>query len=202
MRDDAVQLPKSFAPEDILVTRIIHGVPDTSLRRRDLNDVIQVTWGRETHSTVEIHINGVSVSDRNTYCDGGQLGSSVESAMEEWRDLVEEYGAGPVDRFEISVVSWVQDTPTLGYARDDVFGRKCYFRLPKEGSSLFLGVPEAGIDTMAREDIRTLDVVHHSKVKVASSLWTKEQNDQSATAFHLRISEETRTETDVFAHYG
>ncbi|MCV9964220.1 hypothetical protein OIU34_20250 [Pararhizobium sp. BT-229] len=200
--DDTVQLPKTFEPERISVTRVVHGVAGSSLGKRELTDLVQVTWGRTTNTTIEIHINGVFVDDRSTYCDGGKIGSSVSSAMEEWQDMVEEYGAGRGDRFEISVVSWIKDLPTLGYARDDVFGQKCYFMLPQQGSAFFLGVPETGLDSMPREDLRTLGAVHHSRTKVTSSLWTKEENEAAVAVYLRRVEEETRTETDVFSYYG
>lgn len=122
--------------------------------------------------------------------------------MEEWRDRVDEFGAGRDDRFEVSVVSWIKDVPTLGYARDDVFGQRCFFRLPKDGSSFFLGVPEAGLDSMPPEDRKTLDAVHHSRTKVTSSLWTKEENEAAVAAYLRRVEEETRTETDTFYYCG
>lgn len=202
MLDDTVQLPKTFDPLETSVSRVIRGVSGSALGGRELKDIIDVTWGRRTNTTIEIHINGVLVADGNTYCDGGKLGSSVESAMEEWQERVDEFGAGRDDRFEVSVVSWIEDVPTLGYARDDVFGQKCYFKLPKDGSSFFLGVPDSGIDGMPREDLRTLDVVHHTRTKVTSSLWSKEENEAAVNAYLRRVEEETRTETDTFDHYG
>jgi hypothetical protein len=202
MQDDVIQLPKTFPPAETSVTRVIRGVPGSSLVSREITDLVNVTWGRTTSSTVEIHINGVFVDHRIEYCDGGELGSSLAHAMEEWQELVDDYGAGKDDRFEVSLVSWIKDVPTLGYAKDDVFGRKCYSRLPKLGSAFFLNVPEAGIGSLASEDLKTLDVVCHSRTKVMSSLWSKEANEAAMVAYLLRIEEETRTESDAFQHYG
>ena len=200
MRDATINFPKAFAPEDILVTRIVHGVSGTSLGRRELADVIEVTWGRETQSSVEIHINGVFVADGSTFCDCGKLGSSLAEALEDWSDRREEYGATCEDRFEVSVVSVIRDTPTLGYSHDDFLGHKCYFKLPD--SAFFLGIPDEGIDGVPSEDLRTLSAVQHSRTKTASSLWSDVENTAAAAAFLERAMEESRTETDTIPAYG
>lgn len=195
MRDEPIQLPKAFPPEMVEVTRVIHGVPGSSLRSREITDTVEVTWGRETNAQVEVYINGVFVDDRSTFCDDGMLGSCVDGALEEWNDLVEEYAATKEDRFEVSIAAWITDVPTLGYAGDDVFRRKCYHPIPKEGSAFFIGVPETGLDSMQPEDLRTLRSIEHSRMKVRSSLWSDEQNKAVRAAFLMRISEDVRTVT-------
>ncbi|MCS4088508.1 hypothetical protein [Rhizobium sp. BK176] len=193
MRDETIQLPKTFPPELVEVTRLIHGIPGSSLSRREITDIIEVTWGRETNAIVEIYINGVFVDDRSSFCDFGMLGSCIDSALEEWNELVEGYGATKDDRFEVSIAAWITDVPTLGYAHDDVFRHKRYHPLPKEGSAFFIGVPEAGLDSVQPEDLRTLRSVEHSRMKIRSSLWSDDENKAATAAFLMRISEDVRT---------
>ncbi|MBY3157353.1 hypothetical protein HFO56_34065 [Rhizobium laguerreae] len=196
MRDDTVQLPRTFPAETIEVTRVIFGVPGSSLRRREITDLVEVTWGRHTNAQVEIHVNGVFVDDRSVNCDEGVLGSCIVGALDEWTDIVKEFGATEDDRFEVSISAWITDTPTFGYAKDNVFGQKCYFRVPREGSAFFIGVPATGLDSMNPEDRRTLDTVEHSKTKIRSSLWSAEENKAATATFLKRISEVVRTELD------
>lgn len=195
MRDETIQLPKTFPPETVEVTRVIHGISGSSLARREITDTIEVTWGRETNAIVEIYINDVFVDDRSTYCDFGMLGSCIDSALEEWNELVEEYGATKDDRFEVSIAAWITDVPTLGYANDDVFRHKRYYPIPKEGSAFFIDVPEAGLDSVQPDDLRTLDRIEHSRTKIRSSLWSEEENKAATAAFLMRISEDVRTVT-------
>lgn len=67
MQDDTVQLPKTFEPVETSVTRVIRGVSGSALGGRELKDIVDVTWGRTTNTTIEIHINGVLVADGSTY---------------------------------------------------------------------------------------------------------------------------------------
>jgi hypothetical protein len=195
MRDETIQLPKTFPPEMVEVTRVIHGIPGSSLGRREINDTIEVMWGRETNAIVEIYINGVFVDDRSTYCDLGMLGSCIDSALEEWSELVEEYGATKDDRFEVSVAAWITDVPTLGYAEDDVFRHERYHPIPKDGSAFFIGVPEAGLDSMHPEELQTLRSIEHSRTKIRSSFWSDQENKAATAAFFMRKAEDVRTVT-------
>jgi hypothetical protein len=137
----------------------------------------------------------VFVDDRSTYCDGGMLASCIDGALEEWNELVEEYGATKDDRFEVCIATWITDVPTLGYANDDFFGRKCYHPIPSEGSALFIGVPETGLDSVEPSDLRVLRRVEHSRTTVRSSLWSDEENKAATAAFLMRVSEDIRTVT-------
>ena len=201
MREGTRDFPKAFPEEKIDVVRIVHGVAGSTLGRLDSRETLRVTWARETSAKIEIHINGHFVDDRGTFGDGSRIGQSVGYAMGDWEQLVEQYGVGPGDKVEVSVVGWIEDAPTFGLSHED-FGKRFYYSMPDKAGPFFLGVPPEGLDAVEREDLRTLRQRYHSKTKVASSLWTREECGGAIAAFIARADEDVRTETDGFDYYA
>lgn len=198
MRDGLRDFPKAFPEEDVDVVRIVHGLPGSSLGRLDSRETLKVTWCRETTSRIELLVNGHQVHEHGTFCDTSKLGQSLGHALEDWKEYVDRYDAGPGDKVEVRVVSWLEDVPTFGRADVEGYGRTYYHTLTDKVGPFFLGVPEKGLDSMDREDLRTLRTRFHSKTEVASSLWSAEQVEKAVADFRFRAEEEVRTETDPF----
>lgn len=200
MQDDKRPFAKAFPPETTEVVRIIHGVSGSSLRRYDTREAVDVTWCRETSSRIEIAINGLFIDDHGTFGDSNRLGQSIDYAIGDWRALVARLDVGPDDtKVEVSVHSWIEDTPTFGFA-EEAYSSRYYHVLTDRMGPFFLGVPPEGLDAMEFEDRKTLRTRYHSRTKIASSLWNPAAVDEAVAAFRKRVEETERTETATFDH--
>jgi hypothetical protein len=158
-------------------------------------DEADVVWVRVSHSISYLTFKGRIIRRGDGYYDFYHFLSSVKDIIEEAPQKAAAWGIEQDSELEHHVVAYLEDVPTLGYAKTE-YGRR-YFK--PVGQHVWHDVPDlvevGGPFTMENFPYETrhrLEAVKHGATVVWKSSRTNEENEAALAAFKLLATADSR----------
>jgi hypothetical protein len=191
-----------FKPE---ATTVIYADEQKTLTSQSTvirREIVDLVWVRTSLAAACLSFKGQVVKKLGVHNDFYGLLSSARGRCEDAPSYARNWKIERDSELELHVVAWIEDAPTLGYARTE-YGRRYYTPIAKH---VWLDSPDAkageafNFDNFPFESRKGLAVAAHTATLVWKSTWSEEENLAAFSSYEALAKAEERivVDTDVW----
>lgn len=190
---------REFKPEPTSVLYVDEQKKLTGSSEIICREEVDITWVRVSHAMAHLTFKGLIVKKLDQHHDFYGLLASAKGLIDEAPGKVARWRIEPNSELSLHVVAWLEDHPTLGYAKTE-YNRKYYTPISKQ---VWLDTPDAKAGEMFNIknfpfDSRVgLKPKEHTATIVWKSSSSKEENAAAFAAYMELAKAEERVALDT-----